>query len=105
MKDIVDDGERIQRVGKQHGATASSPAEGRWEINGGKVEGIKRDGKKGSTNRRGRDTGPEESREGIIIRGRKRSRLRGSRQEVGKGELREVESSVSKMQTVASAAV
>ena len=105
MKDIVDNDERIQRVlGKRHGAT-TSPAEGRWEINGGKVEGIRRGGKKGSTNQRGRDTGPEESREGIIIRGRKRSRLRGSRQEVGKGELREVESSVSKMQTVASAAV
>ena len=66
MKDIVNDGERIQRVGKRHGAT-TGPAEGRWEINGGKIEGIKRGGKKGSTYRRGRVTGAKESREGIII--------------------------------------
>ena len=86
MKDVIgiDEWERSRGGGKRLGAT-TGPVEGGWEINGGELEGIKRSSKKGSTNWRGRFTRPVESREGVIIRGRERSRLQWSRQEVGKG--------------------
>ena len=84
MKDVIDKGERSRGGGKRLGAT-TGPAKRGWEINGDEIEGIKRDSEKGSTNWRGRVTRPAESREGIIIQGRERSRLRWSRQEVGKG--------------------